>query len=131
MMWGWQKKALRETYDTHQEHIGCQRNLRRRRRAIGTRLLKENGARIRARIEGHRRAALEAKLSDNDERCYHLLRGVCDDTHAYVFALATRCNGRITGNYSQNYVDGLTLYGVKGWYFVKRTYLRRQGLGGV
>lgn len=125
------QKGLRETYDKHHEHIVRQRIWRRKRRALALNRLKENGARIRAKAAKHRagaKAVMVAGVAEISGR--HILQDVCDDTHCYVFYLATRCHRPILGNYSQLYASDYTLYGITGWYYVKRTRLRDQGLGG-
>lgn len=50
-----------------------------------------------------------------------------DDTHRYLFTLLTRCNRRITGGHSTMFVQRCVLYGVRGWYDIRRTHIREKG----
>ena len=123
--------GLRETYDKHHEHRLYQYSLRKKRRLLMLNRLKANGVLIRAKADKHRKDALIAQATELlGKHGSLILRGVCDDTHRYIFALATRCSGHVTGNYTQMYIDAYTLYGIKGWYDVRRTRIREQGLGG-
>ena len=117
--------GMRETYDWHYEHILRQKHWRDKRAALLQVCLKNNGRRIRARITHALRMVEKHKAEQRAEALYATM--YADETHRYLFTLATRCNYPILGDHSTMFVASHMLYGIKGWYFVHRTYLRVYG----